>query len=319
MLSFDVSVPRRDFVVAVALELAPGERCSVIGPSGAGKSTVVDALAGLVRPSAGAVRLGDRLLSSTDPPHWTPPEARPLAVLRQDSPLFPHLDLGANLTFGRGTASGGELTSLLDALGLGDLPSSTPVRTLSGGQARRVALARALARPGTQAAIVDEPFAGSDPATRRRIAEVLTDWALRHQAPMLVVAHELEDALGLADRLVVLVEGRVAQAGPPDEVVRKPATRAVAELAGYRGFVEAPGGRGEWLALHPDRALLGARPESGPVLTATVKAAWPRPFGSGLELAIDGTLVVCHVETEDVPDVGAEVEVTFVGAPVVRE
>jgi molybdate transport system ATP-binding protein len=318
VLSFDVSVPRRDFVVAVALDVAPGERCSVIGPSGAGKSTLVDALSGLVRPASGEVRLGDALLSSTDPPRWTPPEARPIAVVRQDAPLFPHLDLGANLAFGRASQDARELGPLLDALGLGDLPSSTPVQTLSGGQARRAAIVRALARPGTKAALADEPFAGSDPAMRRRIGAALTDWAERHEAPLVVVAHELEDALGLADRIVVLVDGHVAQIGPPDEVVRKPETRAVAELAGYRSFVAAPGGRGEWLALHPDRAILGARPELGPVLPATVKAAWPRPFGSGLELALDGSVVLCHVDTDRPPAPGSEVSVTFVDAPVVR-
>jgi len=319
VLSFDVSVPRRDFVVAVSLAIAPGERCCMIGRSGAGKSTIVDAVSGLVRPSSGHVRLGDEVLSSTDPPWWRPPEARPFAVIRQHAPLFPHLDLGANLTFGRGAIDSAELGSLLSALGLADVPRSAPVRTLSGGQARRAAIARALARSGTAAVLADEPFAGSDPESRRRIADALSGWCEHHQAPLLVVAHELDDALGLAERLVVVDEGRIAQDGRPEEVIRRPATRAVAELAGYRAFVWAPGGRGEWLALHPDRAILGARPELGPVLPATVKATWPRPFGSGLEVSIGGTVAICHVVDDHAPPPGSEISVTFVDAPVVKQ
>jgi len=156
VLKADVEVDRRDFTVRASIEVAPGERLALFGPSGAGKTTLLETIAGLVHPRTGTVELAGRTLTRTTAPRVAvPPWQRGVGLLRQDPGLFPHLSVRDNLayartTYARTTSARGELTSLADALGIGDLLSAMPVG-LSGGQQHRTALP-APARPLRRAA-----------------------------------------------------------------------------------------------------------------------------------------------------------------------
>jgi ABC-type sugar transport system ATPase subunit len=304
VLNADVEVDRRDFTVRASLSVAGGERVALFGPSGAGKTTVLEAVAGLVGLRRGLVELGGRVLSAAGPrvgehsvgehsvgergagEHSTgarqvavPPWQRRVGLLRQDPGLFPHLSVQANLTYAKSAApTAAELAAIAGQLGIEGLLSAMPAR-LSGGQRHRVALGRLLLAR-CDALLLDEPFASLDAALRRALTALVKDLAAQRAVPTLLVTHQLADAQAFADRLAVMDRGAVLQVGAPDEVVLAPASRRVAELVGYLGFV--PGPRpGVIAGVHPDRVAAGADPARGLVVTGTVVAA--RPSGAGWE------------------------------------
>jgi molybdate transport system ATP-binding protein len=299
VLNADVEVDRRDFTVRASLSVAGGERVALFGPSGAGKTTVLEAVAGLVGLRRGLVELGGRVLSAAGPrvgehgvgehgagehragPRQVavPPWQRRVGLLRQDPGLFPHLSVRANLTYAKSAApTAAELASIAGQLGIEGLLSAMPAR-LSGGQRHRVALGRLLLAR-CDALLLDEPFASLDAALRRALTALVKDLAAQRAVPTLLVTHQLADAQAFADRLAVMDRGAVLQVGAPDEVVLAPASRRVAELVGYLGFV--PGPRpGVIAGVHPDRVAAGADPARGLVVTGTVVAA--RPSGAGWE------------------------------------
>ena len=283
MLSVDVEVDRRDFPVRAALEVAPGERVALFGPSGAGKTTVLEVIAGLVAPRRGGIELNGRVLTSTtapvvDVPAWQ----RRVGLLRQDPGLFPHLPVRANLLYAR-SSSGAELAALARELDIEELLSAMPAR-LSGGQRHRVALGRLLLAH-CDTLLLDEPFASLDAALRRSLTTLVKHLSSERSVPSVLVTHQLADAQAFADRLVVLDRGQFLQTGAPDEVVLRPASRRVAELVGYLGFVpagpSARPGAGTAAGVHPDRVVPGADASRGFVVTGTVTAA--RPSGAGWE------------------------------------
>jgi ABC-type sugar transport system ATPase subunit len=294
VLNADVEVDRRDFTVRASLSVAGGERVALFGPSGAGKTTVLEAVAGLVGLRRGLVELGGRVLSAAGPrvgehsagehstgarPVAVPPWQRRVGLLRQDPGLFPHLSVQANLTYAKSAApTAAELAAIAGQLGIEGLLSAMPAR-LSGGQRHRVALGRLLLAR-CDALLLDEPFASLDAALRRALTALVKDLAAQRAVPTLLVTHQLADAQAFADRLAVMDRGAVLQVGAPDEVVLAPASRRVAELVGYLGFV--PGPRpGVIAGVHPDRVAAGADPARGLVVTGTVVAA--RPSGAGWE------------------------------------
>ena len=295
MLDADVEVDRREFTVRVAVSVAPGERLALFGPSGAGKTTVLEMIAGLVQPRAGRVQLGGRVLTSTAPPKcFVPPWRRRVGLLRQNPGLFPHLTVRANLRYAPGSdPSGRELAEVAEALGISALLPAMPAR-LSGGQAHRVALGRLLLAH-CDALLLDEPYTGLDAGLRRTLTELVAGLVDERSVPAVLVAHELADAQAFADRLAVLDRGRLLQAGPPDEVVRRPVSRRAAELVGYLGFVPAPGPEGGVIGVHPERVTGGAHPGRGVVLTGTITARRPAGAGWEADLATGGTVVTCRL------------------------
>ena len=220
-LSIDITVPLRDFELDVALDVAPGQTLALVGPSGAGKTTVLRAIAGLVRPTAGWIECGGTWF---DPRTHVPPEQRSVGLVFQEYALFPHLTVERNVAFG------GPVDGLLGRLRIQHLAHARP-GDLSGGERQRVALARALARR-PKVLLLDEPMSALDPHTRADVrAElhaILRDLAL----PTLLVTHDFEEAATLADRVGVLVEGRLRQIAAPSELVAAPADAFVAGLAG---------------------------------------------------------------------------------------
>jgi molybdate transport system ATP-binding protein len=216
-LRVDVSLPLRSFRLELSLEVG-AETVALVGPSGAGKTSLLRAVAGLARP-AHVVCGGE---------DWSglPPERRSVGFVFQDYALFPHLSVEQNVRFGAGRDGG----DVLERLGIEHLRNARP-RELSGGERQRVALARALARR-PKALLLDEPMAALDPhtrgAVRAEVRELLHDLGL----PTLLVTHDFEDAAALADRVGVLVEGRLRQLATADELVARPADPYVASFAG---------------------------------------------------------------------------------------
>jgi len=296
LLEADVEVDRRDFTVTVALAVAAGERLALFGPSGAGKTTALEVIAGLVPPRRGQVVLAGRVLTRTAAPRLAvPPWRRGVGLLRQDPGLFPHLTVQQNLEYGTGRNPDRARTRRLAAeLGIDGLLADRPAR-LSGGQAHRVALGRLLlARCG--ALLLDEPYTGLDTGLRRALTELVRSLAADAGIPVVLVAHELTEAQAFADRLAVLDAGQVLQDGPAGEVVRRPASRRVAELTGYLSFVPAAAaGDGAVAGVHPERVVPGAHPERGLVLSGQVQALHPAGAGWEAGLAAGPELVWCRL------------------------
>ncbi|GAA4820876.1 ABC transporter ATP-binding protein [Streptomyces ziwulingensis] len=232
-------VDRGNFRLEVTLTAAPGDVVALLGPNGAGKTTALRALAGLVPLTDGHLRLDGTGLERT------PPESRPVGVVFQDYLLFPHLTALDNVAFGPRChgASKAEARALaagwLERMGLAAHAGAKP-RRLSGGQAQRVALARALAtRP--RLLLLDEPLAALDARTRLEVRTQLRRHLAEFEAVAVLVTHDPLDAMVLADRLVVVEEGRVVQEGSPAEIARHPRTDYIAHLVGlnlYKGRAE---------------------------------------------------------------------------------
>jgi ABC-type sulfate/molybdate transport systems ATPase subunit len=319
VLAADVEVDRREFTVRAAVQVAPGERLALFGPSGAGKTTVLEAIAGLVRPRRGRVELGGRVLSSSGPPQvFLPPWRRRVGLLRQDPGIFPHLSVHGNLAYAPRDRSGAELAQVTEALGISALVSAMPSR-LSGGQAHRVALGRLLLAH-CDALLLDEPYTGLDAGLRRSLTELVAGIVAERSVPAVLVAHELTEAQAFADTLALIDEGVMLQAGPPDEVVRRPASRRAAELVGYLGFVPAPGGPGAAglpgtiIGVHPERVVAGVQPRRGVIVSGYVTAGRPAGAGWEADLAVGAETVTCRLP-ERPPQPGSPLDVTVIDPP----
>jgi len=312
VLDADVEVDRREFTVRAALRVAPGERLALFGPSGAGKTTLLEAIAGLVYPRRGRIELAGRLLTSTVPPAVAvPPWQRRVGLLRQDPGLFPHLTVRDNLCYAPSVPkSGPELSSLASALGIERLLAAMPAR-LSGGQAHRVALGRLLLAH-CDTLLLDEPYTGLDASLRRTLTDLVSSLVAERSVPAVLVTHELADAQAFADRLAVLDHGEFLQVGAPDEVVLRPASRRVAELIGYLGFVP----NGDTVAgIHPERVIAGAFGDKGLVLSGAVAACRPAGAGWEVELRVSKEVMTCRLPDKPATT-GGEFVVTVVDPPI---
>ena len=235
-LHIRVSHPLRAFRLEVALEVG-AETVALVGPSGAGKSTILRAIAGLLRPADGAVTVGEEVWLDTKTGIALPPERRSVGLVYQEYSLFPHMTVAENVAYG-GRAHVGEL---LERFGLEQLARARP-GALSGGERQRVALARALARE-PRVLLLDEPLAALDTQTRAALRAELGERLGQLGLPTLLVTHDYGDAAALADRVGVLVDGRIVQLGTPAELVAAPASPFVADFTGVnflRG-VASPG------------------------------------------------------------------------------
>jgi ABC-type sugar transport system ATPase subunit len=217
-------------VRGVSLEIADGELVVLVGPSGSGKSTTLRLIAGLESPTGGRLRIGDRDVTDL------PPQARDLAMVFQSYALYPHKTVRENLAFGlrmRGVERSdidARISRAAETLQIGELLDRRPAQ-LSGGQRQRVALGRAIVRE-PQAFLFDEPLSNLDPALRLQTRAEIALLHRRLGATMVYVTHDQEEAMTLGDRIVVMRDGRVEQAGPPAEVYGAPATMFVARFVG---------------------------------------------------------------------------------------
>jgi molybdate transport system ATP-binding protein len=223
-LRVNLSLPLRTFDLDLGLEVGR-ETVALVGPSGAGKTSVLRAIAGLARPDYGEIACGENIWFDSSARIDRRPEERSVGFVFQEYALFPHLTVERNVTFGGGHADG-----LLRRLRIEQLAHVKPGE-LSGGERQRVALARALARD-PEVLLLDEPMAALDAHTRGSVRAELHDLLRELGLPTLLVTHDFEDAAALADRVGVLVEGRLRQIGPPAELLGAPADPFVAEFAG---------------------------------------------------------------------------------------
>jgi molybdate transport system ATP-binding protein len=222
------------------------ETLALVGPSGSGKSTILRAIAGLLRPNKGKVVSGPRVLLDTERGIDVPPEDRRAGLVFQDGALFPFLTVLANVAYGvRGERRSREerARSTLNQFGIAHLADAKPPG-LSGGERQRVALARAIASE-PEILLLDEPLSALDAVTRGEVASELELRLSEAALPAILVSHDFTDVLGLADRVVVIHDGRVVQSGRPAELVEAPASRFVASLAGVNYFVGEASRRGD--------------------------------------------------------------------------
>lgn len=227
--------PQRAGVHDVTLTLPSGRLTALLGPSGAGKSTVMRLIAGLMQPDAGDIRLDGRSILTL------PPERRGVVMVVQNALLFPHLTLAQNVGFGlrmRGLPTADvarKVAGMLDQVQLAGLGDRRP-HELSGGQQQRGALARALVL-APKVLLLDEPLSNLDAALREEMRDLIRHLQRETGVTMLVVTHDQAEAVALADRIALLLDGRIAQEAAPDEIYRKPASVAVARFFGGMNFL----------------------------------------------------------------------------------
>lgn len=242
-------------VTDLNLKVEPGQFVALLGPSGCGKTTTLRMIAGFVTPTAGHV-----LLEGKDATQL-PPDKRNIGMVFQSYALFPHMTVAENVAFGlkmRKVPSADIKTRVEEALKLvdmADLGHRLP-KELSGGQQQRVALARAIVvRPAVL--LLDEPLSNLDARLRLQMRAELKRVQKETGLTAILVTHDQEEALGLADHIVLLNKGRLEQAGAPREIFERPASRFVADFLGFENFLTLP-----------DMGLVTIRPEYVEVLPA---------------------------------------------------
>ena len=275
MIHVEVDLPGR---VCADVSAAAGEVLVVIGPNGAGKSTLLRAIAGL---EPGRVRVGDEDWTDRAVPR------RRVGYVFQDQSLFPHLSALDNVAFGpraRGLGrreADATARAWLERFGIADLAGRRP-RELSGGQAQRVAIARALATD-PDVLLLDEPFTGLDVSAQMALRNELRKHLRDFTGVTLLVTHDAIDAVTLADRVLVLDEGRVAQVGPPAEVAAEPRTPHVARLVGLNLVPDGD----ELIAFTPDAVTVSlSEPEGSSRLRWCGTVASLAPHGDAVRLLV---------------------------------
>jgi molybdate transport system ATP-binding protein len=304
-LVVEAEVRRGGFTLAASLAAASGQVLGLLGPNGAGKSTLLSAVAGLTPVSAGRIMLAGQVMDDAEAGTFVEASGRPVGFVFQNYRLFPHLTVADNVAFSpraRGLGRRAARTAAshwLNRLGLADLADRKPDQ-LSGGQAQRVALARALA--GQPALLLlDEPLSALDAGTRLDVQAELKRHLADFTGPCLLVTHDPLEALVLADRLIVLENGRIVQEGTPAQIARQPGTDYVAKLVGlnlYAGHadgseVKLTGGgafvvadRGQHgdvlVAVRPSAVVVSSRPPQ----LSSARNTWPAKI-TGLTLLAD--------------------------------
>lgn len=316
-----VQVRRDRLDLEAAVAVAPGEVVAVVGPNGAGKSTLLAALAGLVPLAGGRVVLDGDVLEDAATGGFVPPERRSVGLVFQDLLLFPHLSAVDNVAFGLRHRGHGRAEARRAALAELERLAAAPLAgarpgTLSGGQAARVALARALA-PDPRLLLLDEPLAALDVAGAGELRTALRDRLRARTGPALLVTHDPVEAMAVGDRLVVLEAGRIVQAGRAEDLSRHPRTPYVASLVGVNlfrgtarpGAVDLPSGvalvtaagevRGPAFAAVPPEAVavFAERPHGSPrnVWAGRVRAV--EADGERARVAVDADVPLVAVVT----------------------
>ncbi|MCO6416785.1 ABC transporter ATP-binding protein [Siccirubricoccus sp. KC 17139] len=230
---------KREVLRGIDLEVGRGEILCLLGPSGDGKTTLLRLVAGLEPLQAGRIELGGQVVA--EPGREVPPEQRHVGFVFQDYALFPHLTVAENVAFGLARTPRGErawqVAAALARVGLESYAKAYP-HMLSGGQQQRVALARALA-PRPQVVLLDEAFASLDARLREQVRDDTLHVLQSAGIPALIVTHDAEEAMFLADRIALMRAGEVVQVGTPEELYLHPAEPFVATFLGEVNRVPA--------------------------------------------------------------------------------
>jgi putative spermidine/putrescine transport system ATP-binding protein len=321
----------RDFT----LDVADGEFVVFLGPSGCGKTTTLRVVAGFAEPTSGAVRLGQRDITQL------PPWKRNAGLVFQSYALFPHLTVAQNVAFGlemrkvAPSQMAGRIAEALRLVRLEHLGERLP-RQLSGGQQQRVALARALVfRPDVL--LLDEPLSNLDAKLRQEVRVEIRELQKRLGLTTVMVTHDQEEALTMADRLVVMNDGAVRQVGTQEDLYERPTDRFVAGFVGrstfIEGQIEAPGrfrsaggldlvvdgatAGPATLALRPERIVIAAAPQAGMDNNLPGVVEFVSYLGATVDLHVrisPGERVVVQVSNQGgglLPKVGAQVHVAW--------
>jgi iron(III) transport system ATP-binding protein len=243
----------------VNLDVREGEFVALLGPSGCGKTTTLRLIAGFETADAGSIAVAGNVVSENG--KHLPPEKRRVGMVFQDFALFPHLSVGQNVGYGLPRNSTDRIAESLALVGLGGMEKRLP-HQLSGGQQQRVALARALA-PRPEIILLDEPFSNLDPAIRSRVRIDVRQILQRAGATAVLVTHDQEEALSLADRIAVMFNGKIAQYASPDELYHRPNSREVAAFVGDASFLAA--NANGFLASSPLGTVTLSEESDGPV------------------------------------------------------
>ncbi len=227
---------RHPVLTGLNLDVSAGSFTAILGPSGSGKTTLLRLLAGFERPDAGTITIGERVVDG--PGSHVPPERRKIGYVPQEGALFPHLTVDKNVGFGlpAGHRRGSRTAELLDAVGLTGLGRRYP-HELSGGQQQRVSLARALAiRP--EVVLLDEPFTSLDAHMRASVRADVHAICRAAGTTAILVTHDQDEALSMADRIAVLRDGRIIQYSAPQNLYSRPADPALARFVGDANLVD---------------------------------------------------------------------------------
>jgi iron(III) transport system ATP-binding protein len=298
----------------ISLDVNKGEFVCFLGPSGCGKTTLLRAIAGLDRQTAGTIEIGGRDVSNL------PPAARDFGIVFQSYALFPNLTVAANVGYGlvNRRAARAEIdkrvSELLALVGLTEHGAKYPVQ-LSGGQQKSVAIARALATsPGLL--LLDEPLSALDARVRVRLRDEIKALQRRLGVTTIMVTHDQEEALAMADRIVVMNQGVIEQVGAPAEIYRSPTTAFVADFVGTMTFLDGQISGPDRLRVggielsckgvngfkHGDPVRVGLRPEE--VRVRNIDATTPNQIAAKV-LLLDflGSFCRARLEPEAAPDV----------------
>jgi iron(III) transport system ATP-binding protein len=316
------SYPGTPVLRGIDLTVGPGELVAVLGGSGCGKTTLLRSVAGFHPVDAGTVHLDGRLVAGDGVD--VPPERRGVGLVPQDGALFGHLTVAGNIGFGlsRDGRRNGRVDEVLELVGLPGYGGRRPDE-LSGGQQQRVALARALA-PAPALVLLDEPFTALDAGLRTEVREQVCAALRAAGAAAVLVTHDQQEALGAADVVAVLVDGRVVQAGPPRLVYGEPVDLGVGTFVGEAVVlpatvrdggaetvlgvlpVDGPDGAGRVL-LRPEQLRLGAGS------AAVVREVVFHGHDATVLVDVDGTVLRCRTADPRTPAVGERVGVTVAG------
>jgi iron(III) transport system ATP-binding protein len=325
-------------LAGVDLDVPAESLTAVLGPSGCGKTTLLRLIAGFATPDSGTIAFGDQQVAGLGTS--VPPQRRRVGYVPQEGALFPHLDVAANITFGlprAGRRSRQRVDELLDLVELDRRVGTRYPHELSGGQQQRVALARALA-PQPSVVLLDEPFSSLDAALRLSTARAVAQALRAAHATAVLVTHDQDEALSLADQVAVMRDGRLVQVAAPDAVYTRPTDPAVATFVGAAVLLPATihGERAECvlgnltvapgsvqgpaqLVIRPEQILLradaGSDSTNGDGVSARVGevAYFGHDATVRLHLEPGGPEVVARVMGTRTPDPGARVRLAVDG------
>jgi molybdate transport system ATP-binding protein len=228
---------RSSFVLDVALEIPPGITI-VFGPSGAGKSTLLDCIAGLLKPDTGRIEIGEEVLLDLQRGIDVPPAKRKIAYVFQSLALFPHMTVEQNVAYGLADMPGPQrasrVKSMLEAFRVQQL-ARRKANEISGGEQQRVALARSLAT-SPRVLLLDEPLTALDEGLKKSIMEDLRRWNAAQDIPILYVTHSRAEVDALAERVIVIDQGKIISSGIPHEVLDAPRRSSLAEACGFENL-----------------------------------------------------------------------------------
>ena len=272
------------FSLDVSWDVEAGSVTVLYGPSGAGKSLTLRAIAGLVHPDEGNIELDGAVVFDHEAGLWVPPHHRRVGLMPQEYGLFPHLTVVANIAYGaHDPDSQARATELTRTLDLEELQNRR-IWELSGGQRQRVALARALATQ-PRVLLLDEPFAALDSELRRAVRQEIRQVLTASHVPVILVTHDAEEALALADHVQIIDNGRIVAEGDPVTTLRQPAAPRIARLAGVENLLRM--------------RVAGLQPEDGAMICETLDDS-PLILETPLAEAQEGDVVTVGIRSSDV-------------------